>query len=133
MEVVIEDIIVMYVTSPNDPKDDPKGAEEAFKKLEDAIKWQLKGRKFYGTMFNGEYRANLAIVEGEDPEKLGFPTWTIHGGKYYREKINDWEKHIAEIAQKCDEIIQKVRYDDSRPIVEFYRSLKELLLFIPIK
>lgn len=129
MEVTLEDISTMYVVSPNGPQ----GAPEAFKKLEDAINWELKGRKFYGTELNGEYRANLAVIEGDDPEKLGFQTWTIPGGKYYKDKITDWEKHISKIAPRCEEIIKKVNYDDSRPIIEFYRSQKELYLFIPIK
>ncbi|MDO8429275.1 MAG: hypothetical protein Q7S88_01470 [Candidatus Daviesbacteria bacterium] len=129
MEVELEDIPVMYLISPSGPQ----GAGEAFKKLEDAIKWQLKGRKFYGTMFSGEYRVCLAITEPREPEKLGFPTWTIPGGKYFKDKIKDWEKHILEIAPKFQEIISKVNYDQSRPIIEFYRSQAELCLLVPIK
>jgi hypothetical protein len=131
MEVTLQDTLAMYVVSPNGPM----GAADAFKKLEDAINWELKGRKFYGTMMgkNGEYRANLEAIDKNESQKLGFPTWTIPGGKYYKDKIEDWEKHVTEIAPKCDEIIGKVQYDNTRPIIEFYRSQKELLLFIPIK
>ena len=131
METILENTQVMYITSPNGPA----GAAEAFKKLEDAINWQLKGRKFYGTMMGetGEYRANMNIIEGDDAEKLGFKTWTIPGGKYYKEKIADWEKHVAEIAPKCNDIISKTNYDTTRPIIEFYRSQAELYLFIPIQ
>lgn len=129
MEVMTEDIPVMYILSPNGPK----GAPEAFKKLEDAINWQLKGRKFYGIQSDGEYRACLAITDGEESKKFGFQTWVIPGGKYFKEKIADWEKHIAEIAPKFDEIIQKVNYDEDRPLIEFYRSQAELYLLVPIK
>lgn len=129
MEIELDDIPVMYVVSP----DGPKGSGDAFKKLEQAINRQLKGRKFYGTMFNGEYRASVAIIDGDIPEKLGLPTWTIPGGKYFKEKLADWEKHISEIAHKCEEIIAKVNFDKARPVIEFYRSQKELYLFIPIK
>ncbi len=129
MEVELKDVSVMYIISPTGPQ----GASDAFKKLEDAINWQLKGRKFYGAMQNGEYRACLATVDEEEPKKLGFPTWTIPGGKYYKDKIADWEKHTSEIAPKCEEIIKKVNFDETRPIIEFYRSQKELYLFIPIE
>lgn len=126
MEIEIQDIPVVYVTSPTGPL----GAPEAFKKLEDAINWQLKGRKFYGTILNGEYRASLVTIEGE---KLDFPIWIIPGGKYAREKIIDWEKHTAEIAPKFEEMIKHVAYDDGRPLVEFYRGQKELYIMVPIK
>lgn len=131
MEVNLEEILVMYIVSPNGPP----GAGDAFKKLEDAIDWQLKGRKFYGTMMgkDGEYRANMNVMEGDDTEKLGFNTWTIPGGKYYKEKIADWEKHVAEIAPKCNDIISKTNYDTTRPIIEFYRSQAELFIFVPIQ
>jgi hypothetical protein len=121
----------MYFASPNGPA----GAAAAFKKLEDAIAWQLKGRKFYGTMVgdSGEYRANMTISPDDDIETLGFKTWTIPGGKYYREKIADWEKHVEEIAPKCDEIINKTDYDDTRPVIEYYRSQAELHILVPIK
>ena len=107
MEVEIEAVEVMYVVSPNGPQ----GAAEAFKKLEGAIDWQLRGRRFYGTILNdGEYRACLATIEGESPEKLGLKKWTIPGGKYFKEKIADWEKRVSEIAPKFEEILKKVNF-----------------------
>jgi muconolactone delta-isomerase len=131
MEATLDDTQVMYVIS----SEGPAGAADAFKKLEDAINWELKGRKFYGTMMGmtGEYRANMSVKDDDNFEKLGFKTSVIPGGKYYKEKINDWEKHVAEIAPKCNEIIAKIDYDNSRPIIEFYRSQAELFIFIPIK
>lgn len=129
MEAVLDDIPVMYVVSPNGPMGSPK----AFNKLEDAVNWQLKGRCFYGTMFNSEYRANLAIIDEEEPEKLNLSTWTIPGGKYVRNKIENWEKNIEAIKPKFEEMIANSDYDDSRPIIEFYRSQTELFLFVPVK
>lgn len=129
MKVVIQDIPVMFVASPNGPA----SASDAFKKLEGALNWQLQGRKFYGTMFLGEYRACAAVTPKDDPGKLGLMTWIIPGGKYFKDKIADWEKHIPEIGPKCEEIIAKVQFDDGRPIIEFYRSQKELFLFVPVK
>jgi len=129
MEIQIDDIPAMYVVSPHGPQQ----ARAAFHKLESAINWQLNGRKFYGTMFNGHYRANLAIIDKHEPEKFGFPIWTIPGGKYFREKINDWEKHVNQIAPKFEEMMSKVELDPTRPAIEFYRSQAELYLLVPIK
>lgn len=129
MEVTLQDIPVMYVISA----DNSKSITQSFAKLENAIGWQLKGRTFYGTLFNGEYRASLAFTDPTEPDRLGFPTWTIPGGKYKREKINDWIHHTEEIAPKMKDMKQNNEYDDSRPCVEFYRSMKELFLLVPIK
>ncbi len=129
METQLDDIPVMFVVSPNGPI----GAGEAFRKLEDAIDWQLKGRKFYGTMLGEEYRACMAINEGDDPQKLGFETWTIPGGLYYRGKVEDWEKHVPEISKTFSDIKSKVTVDESRPFIEYYRSQAELILYVPAK
>lgn len=128
MKAVLQDIPVMYVTS----EFGPRGAADAFTKLEGILHWQLKGRKFYGTMHDGEYRACVAVAEGDDPKKLGLRTAVIPGGEYFKEKIADWEQHVSEIAPTCNEIIKKFDFDDTRPIIEFYRSKAELFLFIPI-
>lgn len=132
MEVNVDDIPVMYVLSENGPI----GASEAFKKLEDAINWQLKGRRFYGVMnANGEYKACLALLDKNEAKVLGFPTDIIPGGKYLRSKIADWEKHVAEIKPAFDKLIKEAggELDSSRPFVEFYRSQVELLIHVPIK
>lgn len=128
--VELPDIPVMYVVSPNGPM----GSESAFKKLEDAIGWQLKGRRFYGTMdANGEYRSCLAIDDEDEPKRLGFPVWTIPGGEYKREKIEDWNKHLSEIGPSFKKLAEGENVDNSRPSIEFYRSMKELFIHVPIK
>lgn len=119
----------MYVVSPNGPQ----AAEEAFKKIENAINWELKGRRFYGAMVGNEYRACLAIKDPEEPKRLGFPTWTIPGGKYAKAKIKDWVKHIPEIATTFDQLRKQYEHDTSRPAVEYYESMRELNIFLPIK
>lgn len=128
MEVVLSDIPVLYVTSPTGPQ----GAEDAFKKLENAINWQLKGRRFYGTMTGDEYRACLAIKDKNEPELLGFPTWTIPGGKYAKAKIKDWIHHIPEIASTFNQLRKQYNHDTTRPAIEYYESMKELNIFLPI-
>lgn len=129
MEITINDIPVIYVVSPNGPQ----GAEAAFKKLEDAINWELKGRRFYGAMVGNEYRACLAIKDPEETSMLSFPTWTIPGGKYAKAKIKDWAQHIPDIGKEFDRLRKEYNWDESRPAIEYYESMKELNIFLPIQ
>ena len=129
MKITLEDISVMYAVSENGPM----GAAAVFKKIEDAINWELKGRKFYGVMQNGEYKACVSKIYSDDPNKLGLLTTTIPGGKYARTKIADWEKHVEEISSTFDKLRKDHTIDTSRPDIEFYRSQKELFLFVPIQ
>lgn len=89
MEVELLDIKVMYVLSENGVQ----GSSEAFRKVENALKWKLKGRKFYGVIDStGVYKSCVVIIDGDNPGSLGLETYTIPGGKYLREKIKDWGK-----------------------------------------
>lgn len=132
MEVKLLAIRVMYAPSENGPQ----SSAEAFRKVEEALKWKLKGRKFYGVVDQaGEYKSSVAIEEGDNLPDLGLETYTIPGGKYLREKIKDWEKHIKEIKIEFDKLIKKAgkNLDKSRPYIEFYRSQSELFIYVPIK
>ena len=132
METILEAIKVVFVESANGPK----GAGEAFKKLESRLP-SLKGRKFYGTLHypNGSYRACLALEAEDDPDLLGLETWITPGGKYAREKIENWSEHLGEIPQVFSALSQTYqgRVDPDRPRIEFYKSQKELLLLLPIQ
>ena len=120
-------IPVMYVVSPNGTD----GAAEAFDRLEARLP-SLKGRKFYGTMLNGEYRACVALAPQDRPADMGLETWTIPGGAYVRRKLPDWPEHVAEIGQIFGALEAEHPRDPGRPNVEFYRSQKELLLFMAV-
>jgi hypothetical protein len=119
----------MYAVSENGPM----GATIAFKKVEDAINWKLKGRKFYGIMQNGEYKACVNKVESDNAKELGLLELMIPGGKYAKAKITDWERHIEEIGSVFETLKKKYSIDPSRPEIEFYRSQKELFIFVPIQ
>jgi hypothetical protein len=110
------------------------GARKAFDTLE-AFLPSLKGRKFYGTLQPpaGSYRACVAIAPGDDVAALGLPTWTIPGGKYCRAKIADWEQNLPEIGNTFDRMRRQNEHDEGRPSIEFYRSQRELVLFLPVK
>lgn len=130
MIVTLEDIRVMYVESPNGPA----GAVKAFMDLEARL-LSIKGRKFYGTFQHpdGPYRACVAIRDGDDPAAQGLHTWTIPGGKFAREKLDNYRDRIPEIARTIEALAKENNPDQSRSGIEFYRSSKELLLFLPVK
>ena len=127
MVVTLDDVKVMYVASANGPQ----GAGEAFDSLEARLP-SLKGRKFYGTLLHGEYRACVAIEAPDAPAAMGLETWTIPGGAYVRRKLPDWPEHITEIGQIFGALAAEHLRDPARPNVEFYRSQKELLLFMAV-
>ena len=97
-------VTVMYVMSPNGTE----GAGEAFDRLEASLP-SLKGRKFYGTMLNGEYRACVALEPQDRPAAMGLDTWTIPGGAYVRRKLPDWPEHVAEIGQIFGTLRRQIR------------------------
>lgn len=121
----------MFVKSDNGVK----GSAKAFLKLESKLP-SLKKRKFYGVLIGkpdeGEYRSCVAIVDGDDPRKMGLSTWTIPGGKYAREKIKDWEQNLDKLPVVFNKMVKENKLDSSRPTVEFYRSQKELICLLPI-
>ena len=127
MLVTLDDVKVMFVMSTNGPQ----GAGEAFDRLEARLP-SLKGRKFYGTLLDGEYRACVALAPGDEPAALGLDPWVIPGGTYARRKLQDWAGRLPEIGQIFRALAAEYPPDRSRPNIEFYRSQKELLLFMAV-
>jgi hypothetical protein len=129
--VTVPDTSVMYVAGEAG-KPIAEQAPHAFKKLEAKL-FSLKGRKFYGVVLGDEYRACVAIDPHDDPNSLPHPTWTIPGGKYVRRRIPNWEQHLDLIAPTCQILCRRSDFDQSRPIIEYYRSQKELLVMVPVQ
>ncbi len=127
MEVTLSDIEVMYVAADGGPA----GAKEAFEKLESYFS-SIKGRKFYGTYHEGQYRACVAIMPEDDPSRMGLNTCIIPGGRYFRTKMKEWLERIPEIEQTFISLAKQYPSDPERPSIEFYRSQKELILFLPV-
>jgi len=127
MLVTLDDVRVMFVVSPSGPQ----GAGEAFDRLEARLP-SLKGRKFYGTLLNGEYRACVALEAQDAPAAMGLETWTIPGGVYARRKLERWSERLPEIGRIFGELAAEYPRDPTRPNIEFYRSQKELLLFMAV-
>jgi DNA gyrase inhibitor GyrI len=110
------------------------GVEEAIKNLESKV-MSLKGRKCYGVLTgspeDGIYRACTSI-KNEDNFK-SIEKWIIPGGKYVRVKIEGWEKDPTVIGIIFSDMAKISEVDNTRPSIEFYRSQKELILFLPTK
>ena len=129
-QVTLPEVQVMYVESSAGLA----GASEAFDRLEARFP-SLKGRKFYGTFQPpaGPYRACTAIEPTDDATALGLKTSAIPGGKYARRKLLNWQTRMPEIGTAFQSMAKEGERDSSRPSIEFYRSEKELILFLPMK
>jgi hypothetical protein len=110
-----------------------EGASQAFKTLESRLQ-TLRGRRLYGTYnpFTDEYKACVQAVEGENAESVGLESWTIPGGKYATRRVPDWKSKLGELPLIFDNLAKGRRVDKSRPSVEYYRSEKELIIYLPL-
>jgi len=98
----------------------------------------LRGRKFYGAfrlLEDGEeYFACVERIVGDDPSRMSLDVGVLPGGLYVRRKLNDWEKVIAsgKLGEHFEEMIRAHTFDSSRPEIEYYRSMSELHLLLPV-
>lgn len=113
------------------------GPAEAMHRLESKLP-SLKGRKFYGTFRllpdGEEYFACVERAEGDDPVAVGLEVGVIPGGWYARRKVFDWERVIAagKLGSIFEEMVGYYDVDRTRPDVEYYRSMSELHLLVPV-
>ena len=114
-----------------------KGPKAAFDVLESKLP-SLKGRRFFGTIRilddDEEYYACVERLPTEDPEALGLEVGTIPGGRYVRRRVWDWESVVAagKMKEISEEFARGYVLDPERPSVEFYRSMKELHILLPL-
>lgn len=114
-----------------------KGPAEAMQVLEAKLP-SIKGRKFYGifrVLPDGEeYYACVERTPLDDPTTLGLEVGIVPGGLYVRRKVLDWERVIAEgkLGGIFQEMVKRYRIDSGRPEIEFYRSMTELHLLVPV-
>jgi hypothetical protein len=114
-----------------------KGPKAAFDALESKLH-SLKGRRFLGTIRilddGEEYYACVERIPTDDPVALGLEVGMIPGGKYVRRRVWDWESVVA--AGKMKEISQEFArgyvLDQDRPSIEYYRSMRELHILLPL-
>jgi hypothetical protein len=89
--VVISEIPVMFVAGDR-TWPIAEQAPVAFAKLEGKLA-TLRGRRFYGVVVDGQYRACVAIRPEDHTDALPHPTWIIPGGRFARRKLPHWEQH----------------------------------------
>jgi len=113
------------------------GPAEAMGRLESKLP-SLKGRRFYGTFRllpeGEEYFACVERVPSDDPVSMQLEVGTIPGGAYVRRKVHDWEKVIAagKLGAIFEEMVERYHVDRTRPDIEYYRSMTELHLLVPV-
>jgi len=110
-----------------------RGANEAFELLRSKLP-TMRGRRFYGIYYpsTGEYRACVEKKQGERAESYGLEAWTIPGGAYLTRKVDDWDSKLSEMPKMFEELVGNDTVDRTRPSVEFYRSQRELVLYMPV-
>ena len=130
--VTIEPVPVLVAAEKGPPAE---VAMQAFDRLEKAL-GDIKGRKFYGYFDpeKREYRACVAVKDGDDPEKLGLARETLPGGKYVRARLTGEPPELyRRIGPAFDDLgnINDTK-DFMRPYIEFYRARNEVDLLVPI-
>ena len=125
-QAVLDDIEVMYIEADGGTD----GATDAMQELEGRLQ-SLKGRKFYGTFLNGQYRACVALQDDDSPTELGLKTWVIPGGKFARRRMENYMERIPEIGRTFQSMVEETTPDATRPSVEYYRRHNELILYLP--
>jgi hypothetical protein len=113
------------------------GPRAAFGSLESKLR-TLRCRKFFGTIRlldeGEEYYACVEKLPGEDAAALGLDSGTIPGGTYIRRRVWNWESAVAEGRMKeiAKEFAEGYELDPRRPSIEFYRSVTELHIMLPL-
>lgn len=114
----------------------PGDTSDAFQVLESTLP-SLKGRKMYGLVYGGpnglEYYAGLVPESVEEERAFGLPIIEVPAGLCVRRKLENWTEHTDQIGVMFDEMIQEFGMDRSRPTIEFYRSVEEMHLLVPIE
>jgi hypothetical protein len=116
---------------------DGKGPKAAFDLLESKLS-TLRGRKFFGTirlLEDGvEYYACVERLPGEDPGALKLDIGVIPGGRYIRRRVWNWMDVVAagKMKEMSQEFAEGYPLDPERPSIEYYRSMKELHILLPL-
>jgi hypothetical protein len=135
MDVVVERSQVEVLRVRADMKGGGPAAAMSF--LESKLP-SLKGRKFYGAFRileeGEEYFACVERIPSDDPNSMGLDVGVLPGGPYVRRKLYDWEAIIAagKLGEHFEELIRNHPFDSRRPQIEYYRSMAELHLLLPV-
>lgn len=119
---------VGYTTSFGDPF-----LSDAFQRLEQRV--PLKGNRFFATydVANREYRACVALKEGQTAAQYGLPEGTLAGGRYAAAKLTGpFAEIVRGIAPTLAQMRQHHRRDPLRLPIEYYKRHTEIVLFLPV-
>lgn len=108
----------------------PEQAPVAFERLESELT-SIRGRKFFGVVQAGEYRACVAI--GPNESQTLFPVFKIPGGRYFCRRLDGFLSDASKIGQLVEQLVNRSDFDSSRPVIEFYRGHDELSIRVPVK
>ena len=125
--IELEPIPVVYVAAA----DGLAGVSDAWVRLESSIP-SLRGRSFYGTYLDGEYRACMAAQPSDDANHPSLARWTIPGGAYASARLSGWQKRPRAIREAFEALHDTHHVDATRPDIEFYRSERELIVYVPV-
>lgn len=69
------------------------------------------------------YRACVAIQDGDDPTALSLEPSEIPGGKYAKDRIRPWDytKDVPELISRFEQMCQENETDPIKPNIEYYR------------
>ncbi len=123
-------VLVMYVAGDRSMPISEQ-APIAVERLESSLT-SLRGKKFYGVVVDGEYRACVRVSSDEEIDHRTYLSFTIPGGRYVHRRLVDWDHQVELIGQSVNELIARGDYDSSRPVIEFYRSRSELVIRVPV-
>ena len=106
---------------------------DAFTRLEQVV--PLKGNRFYATFdaLTQEYRACVALKEGETGSTYGFPEGLLAPGLYASVKLKgDFLEIIRSIGPAFERLREEHKRDQHRLPIEYYKRHTEVILYLPI-
>jgi ribosomal protein S24E len=80
-----------------------------------------------------EYHAGLVPESEAEERSIGLPIIEVPAGLCVRRKLENWTEHTDQIGVMFDEMIREFGMDRSRPTMEYYRSVEEMHLLVPIE
>ena len=99
----------------------------------------LRGQKMYGILYLGNpdrYFACLRLDDESSPD-AGLERAIIPGGLYGRRLVLDWNAKIPELPEIFGTLTADLTdaghlVDRSRPLIEHYRRVDELIIKVPV-
>lgn len=114
----------------------PYGVGEAFDRLIEMLPQEDK-RPYYGISYclNGNINYIAAALETYDGEgnKYGYQNYTIERGEYLAAPFMVWTSKTGCIKDVFEEIIKDERADNTKPAIEVYKNIKEMVCMVKIE